>query len=149
MSTYSEEIGSRLNDLLGKTYDAEKGFKKAAENAKEARLIGYFVRKSKERSDFGDKLKSEMANFGQKPSNGGSAAGAAHRTWLDVKALFSSDNDESMLVEAIRGEKAAVKEYESVLMETSLPPTTSDLLIKQMHTISQDLETIKKMEDLH
>lgn len=149
MSTYSEKIGSKLNDLLEKTYDAEKGFKKAAENAKEARLKGYFIRKSKERLDFGHKLKSELSYFGQEPNKSGSATGAAHRTWMDIKALFSSDNDEAMLQEAITGENAAVEEYKSVLKETSLPSSTADLLVHQMNTISQDLETIKKMEDLH
>jgi hypothetical protein len=32
MSTYTDEVGEKLNDLLEKTYDAEKGIKKAAEN---------------------------------------------------------------------------------------------------------------------
>ena len=30
MSTYTEEVGNKLNELLEKTYDAEKGFKKAS-----------------------------------------------------------------------------------------------------------------------
>jgi hypothetical protein len=29
MSQYTDKIGNLLNDLLEKTYDAEKGFKKA------------------------------------------------------------------------------------------------------------------------
>lgn len=28
MSTYTEDVGNKLNDLLEKTFDAEKGFKK-------------------------------------------------------------------------------------------------------------------------
>lgn len=149
MSTYSEKIGSQLNSLLEKTYDAEKGFKKAAENAKETRLKGYFERKSKERRDFGHQLKTELIGFGQKPDKNGSATGTLHRTWMDVKALFSSDSDEAMLNEAITGEKAAIEEYADVLKETSLPPSTIDLLTKQKYAISEDLDTIKKIEDLH
>ncbi len=53
MSTYSETIGSKLNDLLEKTYDAEKGFEKAAENTKHSNLKAYFERKAQERYDFG------------------------------------------------------------------------------------------------
>ncbi len=41
MNTYTDKIGNKLNDLLEKTYDAEKGFSKAAENVKETPLKNY------------------------------------------------------------------------------------------------------------
>lgn len=148
MGTYTETIGNKLNDLLEKTYDAEKGFKKAAENTEHARLKSYFERKSKERYDFGHELKDEIHSFGQEVDKGDSLTSKAHRAWMDVKALFSSDNEEAMLEEAIRGEKAAVEEYEEVLKETALPPSTGTLLMKQKQTIESGLSTIKRLEDL-
>jgi len=148
MNTYTEEVGDKLNDLLEKTYDAEKGFKKAAEHTDNAPLQSYFQRKAQERYDFGHELKSEIKTFGQEVDKGGSLAGAAHRTWMDVKAFFSADDAESMLEEAIRGEKAAIEEYEDVLKETSLPSTTSALLAKQKLKIADGLATIKHLEDL-
>ena len=148
MSTYTEEIGNKLNSLLEKSYDAEKGYKKAAENAKHAKLKMFFERKSKERNDFGHALKSELASFGQEPDKGGSAAGSIHRTWMDVKAFFSADNDESMLEAAITGEKAAVDEYKDVLEETDIPSSTATLVRQQMGKIEQDLAKVKTMEDL-
>ena len=42
MSTYTEEVGNKLNELLEKTYDAEKGFKKAAENTENPQLKAFF-----------------------------------------------------------------------------------------------------------
>ncbi|WP_422082048.1 ferritin-like domain-containing protein [Ulvibacterium sp.] len=149
MSTYSETIGSKLNDLLEKTYDAEKGFKKAAENTEHYNLKAFFERKAQERYNFGHELKSEIQSFGQNVDSGDSMAGKAHRTWMDIKALFSSDNEESMLEEAIRGEKASVEEYEDVLNETALPPSTANLLMKQKNTIEGGLATIKRLEDLN
>jgi len=148
MSTYTESIGNKLNDILEKTYDAEKGFKKAAENTKNGPLKGYFERKAQERYDFGHALKTEIKSFGQEVDKGGSFTGAAHRTWMDVKALFSTDNAESMLEEAIKGEKAAVEEYEDVLNETSLPTSTATLLTTQKSHISNGLNTIKRLEDI-
>ena len=65
MSTYTEKVSSKLNDLLEKTYDAEKGFKKAAENVKNEALKNYFSKKAQERYDFGHELKSEIKSFGQ------------------------------------------------------------------------------------
>ncbi len=148
MSQYEETVGSKLNDLLEKNYDAEKGFKKASENAKHAGLKAYFNKRSQERYNFGHQLKSELSSFGQEPDKSGSVTGAAHRTWMEVKSWFSSDNDEAMLEEAIRGEKASVEEYHDVLQETTLPASTKDILLSQKTEIEQGLANIKRLEDL-
>jgi len=131
MKTYTEEVGSKLNSLLEKTYDAEKGFKNAAENVENPALKNYFTSKAEQRYNFGHELKTEIKAFGQDVDKGGSLTGTAHRAWMDVKALFTGDNEESMLEEAIRGEKSSVNEYQEVLNETSLPTSTKDLLATQ------------------
>lgn len=148
MTKYREIVGEKLNDILEKNYDAENGYKKAANNAKNEALKNFFKNKAQQRNTFKSELKSEVASFGQKFETSGSATGKAHRTWMDVKALFSSDNDESMLEEAIRGEKASVEEYNDVLKETSLPPSTQNLLLRQKTQIEKSLSTIKTLEDL-
>ena len=148
MSDYTDKLGNRLNDLLEKNYDAEEGYKKAAENAKHGALKTYFSNKAQERYDFGHQIKTELKNFGKEPDKGGSVAGAAHRTWMEVKSWFSADDDEAMLEEAIRGEKASVDEYNEVLQETALPGSTKQLLETQKNTIEHSLINIKRMEDL-
>jgi len=148
MGTYTENVGKKLNDLLEKTYDAEKGFKKAAENVEHSALKSYFNQKAQERYNFGHELKSEIKSFNQDVDKGGSLTGKAHRAWMDVKSLFSADDEESMLEEAIRGEKTAVEEYEDVLSETTLPSSTKSLLTSQKNTIENGLSNIKRLEDL-
>lgn len=148
MSTYTEEVGNKLNELLEKTYDAEKGFKKAADNTDNPQLKSYFESKSKQRYDFGHELKTEIMSFGQEVVKGDSFTGKAHRAWMDVKALFSLDNAESMLEEAIRGEKAAIDDYEDVLSDTSLPSTTATILRSQKDAIQNGLANIKILEDV-
>ena len=128
MATYTEQVGNKLNNLLEKTYDAEKGFKKAAENVENNSLKSYFNQKAQERYEFGHELKGEIKSFNQDVDKGGSLVGDAHRAWMDVKKIFSSDNEESMLEEAIRGEKSSVEEYNEVLNETSLPLSTKNVL---------------------
>lgn len=148
MNTYTKEVGTKLNELLERTYDAEKGFKNAAENVDHAALKSYFDQKAQERYNFGHELKSEIKSFGQEVDKGGSVTGSAHRTWMNVKALFSGDNEESMLEEAIRGEKAAIEDYQEVLNETSLPSSTHKILSSQKNTIESGLSNIKSLEDL-
>ncbi|XMO87358.1 PA2169 family four-helix-bundle protein [Algibacter sp. AS12] len=148
MSTYTETVGEKLNDLLEKTYDAEKGFKKAAENVDNTALKSYFKQKAQERYDFGHELKSEIKTFNQDIDKGGSITGSAHRAWMDVKSLFSLDDEESMLEEAIRGEKSAVNEYNNVIKETSLPLSTKSILESQKNKIERGLFRIKTLEDI-
>jgi uncharacterized protein (TIGR02284 family) len=148
MSTYTEKVGKKLNTLLEKTYDAQKGFKKAADHADSLDLKAYFDRKAGERLRFGQELKTEIMNYGQEADEGGSFSGTVHRGWMDVKAFFSADSDEAMLEEAITGEKEAVDEYKEVLRETSLPSSTATLLTQQMNIIARDLEAIKRLEDI-
>lgn len=148
MSTISETIGTKLNNLLEKTYDAEKGYEKAAENVENSYLKRFFQRKAQERYDFGHELKTEIKSFGQEVDKGDSLTSKAHRSWMDIKALFSSDNEEAMLEEAIRGEKASVEEYTDVLKETELPLSTESVLKKQRNAIETGLNNIKTLEDL-
>ena len=68
---------------------------------------------------------------------------------MDIKAFLSLDDEESMLEEAIRGEKAAIEEYENVICETSLPSSTKSLLESQKNKIENGLNNIKTLEDLH
>ncbi|WP_412561264.1 ferritin-like domain-containing protein [Winogradskyella sp. MIT101101] len=149
MSTYTEEVGNKLNALLEKTYDAEKGFKKAAENVDNPSLKAYFENKAQERYNFGHELKKEIRSFNQDVDKGGSLTGTVHRAWMDLKSLFSSDDEESMLEEAIRGEKAAVNEYEEILKETSLPLSTKSILQSQKNIINEGLTKINALEDIH
>ena len=149
MSTYTEEIGNKLNDLLERTYDAEKGFKKAAENIENQSLKNYFKSKAQERYSFGHELKEEIRSFNQEVDKGGSLKGSAHRTWMDIKALLSLDDEESMLEEAIRGEKTAIENYNDVLKETSLPSSTRALLESQKNKIENGLNKIESLENIH
>ncbi|QDO94288.1 PA2169 family four-helix-bundle protein [Formosa sediminum] len=148
MNTYTDIVGDKLNALLEKTYDAEQGFAKAAENVTETPLKNYFKRKSQERLTFGHELKQELAAYGQHIDKGGSFTGQAHRTWMDIKSAFTTNNEEAMLEEAIRGEKASVEEYQDVLSETDLPLSTKTILESQKHTIENGLSKIKSIEDL-
>lgn len=145
---YTEVVGEKLNTLLKKTYDAEKLFKKAAQNADSPDLKDYFIQRANERFGFGHNLKNEIMSFGQEVEREGSPEGKMRRGWMDLKALFSTNNDRSMLEEAIAGEKAAIEEYKDILKETNLPSSTEVLLTQQMTQISHNLSTIKRLEDI-
>jgi uncharacterized protein (TIGR02284 family) len=66
---------------------------------------------------------------------------------MDTKAFFTSDNDESMLEEAIKGEKAALEEYQDVLGK-SMPQGAKTVLQQQCSMIENGLGRIRTLEDI-
>jgi len=144
--SYSEKIADKLNTLLEKNYDAEAGYKKAAEDVKNPTLKTYFESRAKDRYDFGHKLKEEIRSFGKEPEKGTSLTGDLHRAWMDLKSAFTSDKEEAILEEAIRGEKAAVKDYNEVINDREVPPSTSNLLIQQRNSVEEALNQAKALE---
>lgn len=144
---YTKEVSEKLNALLEKNYDAEAGYQQAAEKVENNVLKDFFNRQQVERYNFGHELKSEIQSYGESPEKGTSFKGDAHRTWMNIKSTFTSDNEEAMLEEAIRGEKAAVEEYNEVLTETTLPASTRSLLSTHRDHIQKALNQVNAMEE--
>ena len=143
-----KKIENKLHEVIDKNEDAIKGFQKAAENSKDVSTKSYFSGRVANRKNFLTQLKnaSPELQLGNDEIEG-TTAGAAHRTWMDVKAFFSSDNDESMLEEAVRGDKSAIDEYNEVLAEAHVPARVKEILREQRDSIKNDLETSDILED--
>jgi len=147
MEDYSEEVGEKLNDLLEKTYDAIGGYNKAAENATSRNLANHFIKNSLQRKEFAQELEAQIRRTEEPANTDHSLIADLHRSWMDVKAFLSKDNDKSMLEEVIKGEQAALNQYKDVL-EEKLPQQTIDILMRQRHIIETSLTTIKSLEDI-
>jgi len=145
---YTVEMSNKLNELLERTYDAEKGFKQAAEKVDNKTIKQFFMDSAKQRYNFGQELKAEIMSFGQAPEKGGSAKGTLHRSWINFKSLFTSNNEEAMLEEVHRGEKEAIATYNDILHDKDfvLPPSTESLLMKHRNAIRETLETANIFE---
>ena len=148
METKNRTLVNQLEEILEKNRDAQKGYAKAAENAKDQNLKAYFQNKSGERGTFNQILNKELVASYDEIDNDGSFTGSLHRAWMDVKSFFTGDNDESMLEEAIRGDKAAVEEYEEVLNDKLLPSNVALVIREQLVKIRTDLNKVKSIEDL-
>ena len=143
-----EKIEDRLKDLVTKNEDAIKGFEKAAKNAKQVGIKSYFEKKVVERMQFLRELRAAATdlNLGSVEIDG-STVGAAHRTWMDVKAFFSADNDEAMLDEAVRGDKSAMDDYDKAMAETMIPHRLREIIKVQREKLQNDLETTEILEN--
>ncbi len=145
---YTEKISNKLNELLIKNYDAEKGYLNAAENVENPTLKIFFKRRATERSEFAKEIRTEILRYGEEPKDSGSFKGAMHRNWMSLKSIFSTNDEEAILEEAIRGEEASLEEYNDILKDKNLPPTIDSMLFKQKNAIQAAINTEKVHEEL-
>ncbi len=143
---FRKEVADKLNQLLEKTYDAEKGYKEAADNVKDAKMKSFLQEQAQQRYNFGHEIKQEIKAFDQEPDKGGSAKGSLHRTWMDVKTAFSGNENETVMKEVQRGEEAALEDYDEILAESTLPGTTKDILRNQRQQIAQAKQSASNWE---
>ncbi|CAM3480800.1 ferritin-like domain-containing protein [Aequorivita lipolytica] len=148
----TEEISEKINALIEKNNDAYKGFKKASENAESKHLRDYLIQQASERQAFAKKLTGSLMMYNPDfdVDTTGSVTGSLHRTWIDGKAALSMDDDESILEECIRGDKASVEEYQEFLEDyPSTSTEVSNTIREQLHNIKSTLERVSRLEDLH
>ncbi len=144
---YSEKISNKLNELLIKNYDAEKGYLNSIDNVDSDRLKMFFKRRASERSEFAKELRTEILQYGQTPEDSGSFKGSMHRNWMTLKSTFSSNDEEAVLEEAIRGEKASLEIYNDLIKERDLPPSIDALLVKHKNAIQSAINTEMMKEE--
>ena len=145
---YDEIISNKLNELLIKNYDAEKGYIKASEEVDNTTVKNFFENRAEERSSFAKELRSEILRHGEIPEDSGSFKGTAHRNWMSLKNTFSSNDEEVILNEALRGEKASLEEYNSIINNTDMPSGLSNMLMKQRNVIESSIESVKSFEEV-
>ncbi|HIC32157.1 MAG TPA: PA2169 family four-helix-bundle protein [Flavobacteriaceae bacterium] len=146
--SYSEEISNKLNELLVKNYDAEKGYLNAMSNVDDKNLKIFFKRRASERSQFAKELRTEILRYGETPEDSGTFKGAVHRNWMSLKSALSSNNEEEIIEEAIRGEEKSLKEYDQMMKENNLPPTIDELIFRHRNAIQAAINTEKVQEEL-
>ena len=61
---------------------------------------------------------------------------------------MSSDKDEAILEECIRGEKASVEEYQEVLDSKNFSPEIISMITNQKLEVEKSLDIIERLEDL-
>lgn len=143
-----DDLVDNLQGLLEKNYDAEKGFKTAMKDAKSTGLKSYLQSQSVTRGRFATELDQQIRSLNATPKENGSATGALHRAWIDIKSSVSGHTDEAVLEECIRGEKASVKEYEEKLAKNNFPPQIEGVLNNQLSEITNTLSRVRNLEDL-
>ncbi|KQC32797.1 hypothetical protein AAU57_05305 [Nonlabens sp. YIK11] len=138
-----------LQSILEKTYDAQRGYANAAEVTENVQLKRWFAQQGARRTQYAASIAGEMKGMNEHPEFDGSFQGDVHRSWMNIKAALSSNKDETILEECLRGENAAVEEYSQILEhKNELPQTIVSVLEAQKDEIKATINHIKRLEDI-
>ena len=91
-------------------------------------------------------LQALVAGLGGKADAGGSASGAAHRGWVNVKAMLTGDSDVAALNECERGEDAALERYRDAI-KADLPADIAEVVRRQYEGAKKNHDQIRTLRD--
>ena len=124
-------------------HDSVTGFADLSEHLKDPAAKSFFKQESGTRAEFANAI--EAAAGITKPV-GGTAAGAVHRTWANVKAELGG-GDHTLLETAEQGEDAAKKAYKEALASLEVPAAVLAVLQQQQPHIQASHDKVKAMRD--
>jgi uncharacterized protein (TIGR02284 family) len=139
---------SLVKTVVQVLHDGQKGFADLAEKLKRPDLREFFLAESATRTKFATELEAELAHVkGDTKDIGGTATGAIHRTWADLKASLGG-GDHALLETAEQGEDAAKKAYQEALEAKDLPSTAIREMIQhqQAHVLASH-DKVKAFRD--
>ena len=142
-----KEIISTLNNLIETLKDGQEGYKQSAGGVDDPQLKTLFDTLSLQRSKFAGELQREVISMGDgKPEDSGSASGAMHRTWINIKSAVTNRDRHAILAEAERGEDSAVAAYKDAL-EENLPAPVRELVARQQTEVKAAHDKIRNLRD--
>jgi uncharacterized protein (TIGR02284 family) len=140
------KITSVLNELIEISNDGDKGFRQAAEDAKNPELKALLLRRASDCASGAAQLRQQVSALGGKPEEGGTASGAVHRGWVSLKAAVAGRTDLAILEECERGEDVAKARYQDALKQ-DLPAEILALVQTQYEGVVRNHDQIRDLRD--
>ena len=142
----NERVIDILNKLIETCKDGEYGFRTCAEHVDSQHLRTVFLDRAESCRKGAMELQAEVARLGGKPEDRGTAAGAMHRAWIDLRTAVTSKDEKAVLAECERGEDHAVKEYKDALSK-SLPENLRMVVQRQATEVQRAHDSMRSLRD--
>jgi len=140
------EMHLALTSVINILVDSQKGYAEIGDHLKDETLKRYFLAESLKRARFRGDLEEILHQNGfHDIKESGTAAGALHRVWSDLKAKLGG-GDHSLLATAEEGEDSAKDAYADALKQ-DLPLPVRQVLAEQQAHILTSHEYVKSHRD--
>ena len=137
------DVNSHVKTVIEVLHDGHEGFTSLGEHVKDPTVKQYFESEAVTRHKFEQELRQAV---GISKDIGGTASGAMHRTWGDIKAHMGG-GDHTLLETAEQGEDAAKKAYHEALEDAEVNGILRDLLVRQHTHILASHDKVKAFRD--
>jgi len=144
----NSQLIDRLNTLLTRTRDGERGYLEASENVKDPELKSLFLAQSRQRGEFATELDREVRALGGDPDTTTSLAADLHRAWINIKTTFAANDDKAVVEECRRGDSQAIDDYQDILQHTNLMASTRELLLRQKERIDAAYASMSRLANV-
>jgi uncharacterized protein (TIGR02284 family) len=136
-----------IRSVIEVLHDGERGFESLSREIKDPGTKAFFQEESRTRAQFATELEGALTSeTGKRVEEGGTASGAVHRTWGELKGKMGA-SDHTLLETAEQGEDAAKKAYEEALKLSDVPSKISTILRKQQPHILESHDRVKALRD--
>jgi len=135
-----------LNRLIKTTLDSRKGFIDAAEDAETTRFKTLFSDFAQDRADTAALLQAEVRRLGGNPEDDSSFIAAAHRTFMNLRELFSARDDKAIIAEVERGEDYIKGKYEEALRDDQLSPSSRSVIERAFQSVRAGHDRASEMK---
>ena len=143
----NKEMESTVKNVINVLQDGQKGFADIGEHLKDETLKRYFLAESLKRANFRAELENELHRHGVADVHEeGTAVGAIHRAWGQLKGKIMNVSDHELLATAEQGEDSAKKTYKEAL-EKDLPLPLRQLLAEQNAHITSSHDFVRDHRD--
>ena len=140
------DVISALNDLIETSRDGEKGFLACAEGVKSTPLKMMFEEAARRCTQGVTELAAKVRALGGDPERGGSATGALHRGWVNIKSTVTGMDEAAILEECERGEDAAKRSYEAALKK-DLPMDVRTIVERQYNGVKENHDRVRDLRN--
>ncbi|MGB8769680.1 MAG: PA2169 family four-helix-bundle protein [Candidatus Korobacteraceae bacterium] len=134
-----------LQELIQISRDGQNGYRGGAEHAKDPQLRRFLDSVSLARAKFAGDLESHAVRLGKTDvDRSGSALGAIHRGWTDLKANLGG-GDDTILSSMETGDSYAKERYDKYIKSAKLPDDILGTIRNQAQTIVGTLDRVRAM----
>lgn len=132
-----------LNSLLEKNCDAKRGYHKAAEEIDQPDLKGWLMSLAEQRENFKKSIKAEIRYLGGEPAVFHHVKGKIQGAFAKPDLLHILNSVEQTLEECFQHERRTLTEYEKLLKEAEVAPSTQNLIIGQKENLKLALTDLR------
>lgn len=140
---------NKLNRLLVASFEAEKLYFNAAQDAQTTNLKRFLNYMATERNRMSHDISNELHSRGIEPLKEDSEKGNIDRTWQEIKEALEKFNATIILNQCIARDLNNVKRYDELLEHRGLPEGILSLLEKQKKQLHWYMKQAEQHKETH